>query len=162
MGVEVAHHAVDAAPPLEDLEHQLKAVACPLVRILDDLARRPAHEAARHRKAELPALGLVPASFLEAGAHDVQFRLAHRALQPEQEPVVVETGVVDTVVVADQRPGQGADFQKLVPVPAGAGEPGDLDPENQAHVAEPDLRHQTLEPRNRPPMAALRGVNEAG
>lgn len=60
VGVKVPHHAVDAAPPLEDLEDELKAVARPLVGILDDLPRGPADEAARHRKAEVPALGLIP------------------------------------------------------------------------------------------------------
>jgi hypothetical protein len=145
--VQVAHDAVDAATPVEDLEHQLQGVARPLVGVLHHLARRAAHEAARRVEAERPALGLAPAALLEAGAHDVQFRLAHRALEPEQEAVVVEPRIVEAVIVPDQRARQGADLQKLVPVPAGPGEPGHLEPQDQAHLPEPNLRHQALEAR---------------
>ena len=103
--------------------------------------------AARQVEPELAALGLVPAPLLEPGAHDVQLGLAHRALEPEQQPVVVERRVVDAVAVGDQRAGQGADLEQLVPVAAGPGEPRHLEPEHQADMAEPDLGHQALEAR---------------
>src|SRR3954467_11838937 len=52
--------------------------------------------------------------------------------------------MVDAVAVGDQRAGEGADLEQLVPVAAGPGEPRHLEPEHQADTAEPDLGHQAL------------------
>src|SRR4051812_30552390 len=81
---QVAQHAVDAATALEDIEDKVDSVADPLVGIERHLARRALEIAARQVEAELASLGLVPAPLLEPGTHDVQFGLAHRALEPEQ------------------------------------------------------------------------------
>jgi hypothetical protein len=155
---QVARHAVDAAAALEDVEDEADGVADPLVGIERHLARGALEVAARQVEPELAPLGLVPAPLLEPGAHDVQLGLAHRALEPEQQPVVVERRVVDAVAVGDQRAGEGADLEQLVPVAAGPGEPRHLEPEHQAHVAEPDLGHQTLEAR--PPFGRGAGAAE--
>src|SRR4051794_32053537 len=155
---QVAHHAVDAAAALEDVEDEADGVADPLVGIERHLARGPLEVAARQVEAELAPPGLVPAPLLEPGAHDVQLGLAHRALEPEQQPVVVERRVVDAVAVGDQRAGEGADLEQLVPVAAGPGEPRHLEPEHQADVAEPDLGHQALEAR--PPLGRGAGAAE--
>ena len=40
---------------------------------------------------------------------------------------------------------QGADLEQLVPVTAGAGQPGHLDAEHQADLVQANLRHQALE-----------------
>ena len=144
---QVAQHAVDAAAALEDVEDEPDGVADPLVGVEHHLARGALEVAARQVEPELTPLGLVPAPLLEPGAHDVQLGLAHRALEPEQQPVVVERRVVDAVAVGDQRAGEGADLEQLVPVAAGPGEPRHLEPEHQADVAEPDLGHQALEAR---------------
>ena len=113
----------------------------------DDLARRAPEIAARQVEPELATFGLVPAPLLEPGAHDVQLGLAHRALEPEQQPIVVERRVIDAVAVGDQRAGQSADLEQMVPVAARSGETRDLEPEHQAHTAEPDLGHHPLEAR---------------
>src|SRR3954470_19939309 len=45
-------------------------------------------------------------------AQDVQLGFAHRALQPEQEPVVVVGRVVEPVLVGQQRAEDGAQLQE--------------------------------------------------
>ena len=77
----------------------------------------------------------------------MQLGLAHRALEAEQETVVVEGRIVDAVAIGDQRARKGADLEQLVPVPAGAGEAGDLEPHDEADVPEAHLGDKALEPR---------------
>ena len=75
---------------------------------------------------------------------DVELGLTHRALQAEQRAIVVGAGFADAVGITDQRIEQGTHLQKLMPISAGAGQTGDLDPEDQADMAEIDLRDETL------------------
>src|SRR2546426_3851331 len=49
-------------------------------------------------------------------------RLRHRPFQSEQQPVVELAGVVDAVLVEDQRLGERADLEQPVPVGVVAGE----------------------------------------
>jgi hypothetical protein len=77
----------------------------------------------------------------------VQFCLAHRALEPEQQAIIVDRRVENAVTVGDERVEQGADLEQLVPVAAGAGEPGHLDPEYQADATKADLGDQPLKSR---------------
>ena len=76
----------------------------------------------------------------------VQFRLAHRALESEQEPVVEVSGIVDAVLVEDQRVAQRADLQQPMPVGGVAGQPRDLEPEHDAGATHADFGDQVLEP----------------
>jgi hypothetical protein len=79
-----------------------------LVGVQGRLTRGAAHRAGRQRDGQLspPCLGLL------AGQHplleQVQLGLAHRSLQPQQQPVVVVDRVVDAVGVGQQRAGQRA------------------------------------------------------
>ena len=43
---------------------------------------------------------------VEAGPKDIEFRFAHRALQSEQEAIIEQRRVINSVGVADQRVGQ--------------------------------------------------------
>ena len=139
VGGQVDQHAVDRAPLLEQVEHQPDDGPHLLVGIERDLARRPPHVAARQVEEQLAAPGLGPAPRVHAALEDVQLGLAHGALEAEQQAVVVGRRIEDAVAVGDERVEQGADLEQLVPVAAGAGEPGHLDPEHEADAAEPDL-----------------------
>jgi hypothetical protein len=79
-----------------------------LVGVQRRLARGAAHIAGRQRDGQLPP----PCLGLPAGQHplleQVQLGLAHRPLQPQQQPVVVVHRVVDAIGVGQQRTGQGA------------------------------------------------------
>src|SRR5436305_13294518 len=55
------------------------------------------------------------------------------------------SGSVDTVLVDDQRVGQGADLQQAIPVAAGAGEAGGFEAEDGPGLAESNLGDQELE-----------------
>src|SRR4051812_1472894 len=74
---------------------------------------------------------------------------------------VSRCGLADAVGVPDERVEQRAHLQQLVPVPAGAGQARDLDPQNQTNMAEADLSDQALEAgsvRGRGARAVLSGL----
>jgi hypothetical protein len=116
-----------------------------LVGVQGCLPRRSAHVAGRQRDGQLPP----PRLGLLAGQHplleQVQLGLAHRPLQPKQQPVVVVHRVVDAVGVGQQRTRQRAQLQQLVPVGARARQPRHLDAQHQPHVPHGDLGDQPLE-----------------
>jgi len=95
--------------------------------------------------AQLAAGRLVAQAPVQAGADQVQLGPRHRPLQPEQQAIVEVARRVDPVLVGDQRPGEGAEVEQLVPVGRGAGKPRNLKREDHADLAEPDLGDQLLE-----------------
>ena len=93
---------------------------------------------------------LTPASLVEqAGgepaADRVQLQFGDRALEPKQEPPVGQARVVDRVAVGDQTAAVAADVEQRIPVRAVAREPGDLDGDDQADLAQGNARDQVLE-----------------
>jgi hypothetical protein len=119
---EVAEHAVHGRARLELLEDRAHDGLRLFVRVLDDLARGPAHVPDRHEHAQLAALGLAQLARPHPLLHQVQLRLAHGALEPEQQAVVVRRGVVHAIEVAEQRAEQRAHLEQVVPVAARAGQ----------------------------------------
>ena len=95
---------------------------------------------------QLAAAGLVELALVHPLLEDVKLRLAHHAVQAEQEPVVVVGRVVEPVGVGQQHAEAGAQLQQLVPVLARAGQPAHLQAEDQPDVVEGDLGQQPLEP----------------
>jgi len=74
----------------------------------------------------------------------VQLGLTHRALETQQEAIVKVTGVVDAILVEDERLGEGADFQEPVPVRRIARQARHLQPHHEPHAAEADLGDEAL------------------
>ena len=103
-------------------------------------------ETDRQELPQLTAGGLVPQPGGQPGPDQMQLGLAHRALQTEHQPVVEIRRVVDAVGVGDQRVGQRAQVQQLIPVGVVAGQPADLDAEDDAHSSQADIGDQILEP----------------
>src|SRR4051812_13265295 len=136
---------MNAAPTREHVVDDLNRVAHPLVGIKHNLARDAAQIAAREREAEFAPCRLVTTAFVEARPHDVELSLAHRALQAEQEAIVVERWIVDPVAVGNQGAGERTDLKELVPVATGAGQARDLEAEHEADMAETNLGDQPLE-----------------
>jgi hypothetical protein len=98
---------------------------------------------------ELPqftAGGLVPQPGSQPRSDQMQLGLAHRALQPEHQPIIEIRWVVDTVGVGDQGVGQGTQIQQLIPVGVIAGQPADLDAENDPNASQADIGNQILKP----------------
>ena len=85
-------------------------------------------EAHRQTPAQLPARGLVADAPVEAGAKDVTLRFRHGPLQPQQEPIVKQPRMVESVVIADQGIGHAAQVQQPVPVGIVACQTRDLQP----------------------------------
>jgi hypothetical protein len=99
----------------------------------------------RERHLQLAAAGLGQLAAAQPRADEVQLGLRHGALEPEQQAVVEVGGVIEAVLVADQRVGQRADLQQPVPVGVVARQPGDLQAEHDPRVAQADRGHQVLE-----------------
>ncbi len=75
----------------------------------------------------------------------VQFRLAHRALQSQQQAVIEDIRVVDAVFVQDQRVVEGTEFEQPVPVSAVSREPGYFETKHDAGATHADFCHQLAE-----------------
>ena len=116
------------------------------VRILLDPVWFATHVANRDRGEELAATGFLFERCVGALTQDGQLHLAHCAFHAEQEPVVGKTGIVDAVLVGDQRPDEAAELQQRVPVASVAGQAGRLDRHHRADPALADRCQQLLEP----------------
>ncbi len=81
----------------------------------------------------------------EASPQHMEFSLAHRALEPQEQSVVEVAGVVEAFLVEDESPGQSADLQQPVPVHRAAGQAGDLQAQHHSHLTHTYGRHQLLE-----------------
>jgi hypothetical protein len=90
---------------LEQVEDQADHGLDLLVRVEHHLAARAAHEPDRQRDGQLPATGLGQAARGHPLADQVQLGLADRALQSQQQPIVVLGRVVDAVRIREQSPG---------------------------------------------------------
>ncbi len=100
----------------------------------------------RQQLAQLAPRGLVPQPGIEPRPQHVQLGLAHRALQPKHEPVVVVTGVIHPVRVGDQGVGHRAQVQQVIPVCVAARQPRHFDAQHQADLPQPDRGDQSLKP----------------
>ena len=139
------HHLPGARELVEVREHGRDRVGDRLVRGDPDPPGLVVLKAGGQRQPQLALARLVQAAAAQPGAQHVQLGLAHRALQPEHEPVVVQPRVIDPVGVGDQRVGQRAQIQQPVPVGVAPRQPRDLDPEHDPDPPEPDLGDQPLE-----------------
>jgi hypothetical protein len=150
VGPEVLDHRRGRPDPAEGFEEQVHTGAHARIRVADDAAHGIMHQAHRERHPELPAAGLVEDAALQPGAKDVEFRFAHRALEPQEQPVVELRRMVHPVLIQDECVGQRTDLEEAVPVGRTAGQPRDLEAEDNARAADPHLRDQPLEARPGP------------
>lgn len=110
-----------------------------------DVARGVVDEPDRQRRFERAAASLVDDAPAQTRAQHVQLGVRHRALQPEQEPIVEVARVVDAVFVEDERVGQRADLEEPVPVGGVAREARDLEAEHNARAPHADFADELLE-----------------
>ena len=90
----------------------------------------------------------------------MQLGLRHGALKPQHESVIEIGRVIDAVSVGDQRVGDRAQIQQLVPVGVVAGQPRHLDAQHDPDLAQPDVGDQLLEPE--PPIGLRPGAAQVG
>jgi hypothetical protein len=116
-------HRVHRAQLIEQPEHQPHDRLDLLIGIQGHLPGGPAGIPGRQRNRQLPAAGLSQPPRRHPLPDQMQLNLAHGPFQAQQQPVVVLIGIVDPVRVGQQRPGQRAQLDQLMPVPARAGQP---------------------------------------
>jgi hypothetical protein len=90
---------------------------------------------------------LVADASIESSADDVQFGFTHGALETEQEAIVEESGMVDTVAVSNEGVGEAAEFEQAIPVSVVASKAGNLDAKDDAHSSQGDLTGHANEAR---------------
>jgi hypothetical protein len=77
----------------------------------------------RQQLPQLPAGGLMPQRRRPPHPQHVQLSFGHLPLKPQDEAVVELTGMVDAIGVGDQRVGDRAQIQHLIPVGVVARQP---------------------------------------
>jgi hypothetical protein len=142
---QTTHYCAGRAEIAEDLEHHRNAVADLAVGVQHDPAGTVIDQTDGQGHLQLTAARLVQDAALQAGLKDVQFGLAHRALQAQQQPVVEARRVVDPVLVEDQGARHRRQFEQPMPVGVVARQARDLQPQHDAGVPQRHLGDQVLE-----------------
>ena len=92
-------HRVHGAQLLEQAEHQTDDCLDLPIGVQGNLAGGPTDIPGRQREHQFPAAGLGQPARGHPLLDQMQLDLRHRALQPEQEPVVVPVRIVDPVSI---------------------------------------------------------------
>lgn len=92
-------------------------------------------EADGQAPAQLATGRFVADAAVETCAQRMQLRLGHGPLQSENQAIIKQRGVIHPIAVADQRVGDAAQIQEPVPIRVAPREPGDVEAEDNAHVA---------------------------
>src|SRR4029077_11826383 len=126
----------------EDQAHRLLDL---LIGIEDELAGGIRDQPGGRPEAELARLGLGQLVGQQPRPEPVRFGGAHGALDPQDQPVVVLSGIINAVLVDDEGVGQATDFNEAIPVAAAPGPSGGFQAEDGAGAAQADLGHHVLE-----------------
>jgi hypothetical protein len=145
VGAQIAHHGPRALEFAELGEDEPEARLDLFVRVQDDRARAVMGQSSREGQAQLAPCRFLALALVEAHPDLMQLRLAHDAGQAQEQAVVVGAGIVEPLAIGDEHPEQGAQLEQLMPVAVVAREPGGIQADDQAGVAEPDLGDELLE-----------------
>ena len=72
-------------------------------------------------------------------SQDVQLRFAHYPSKTQQQPIVIVCGIVQSILIGEQRPKDTAKFDKLMPVFVGPGQPTQFDAQDDPHMVQTDF-----------------------
>ena len=100
---------------------------------------------------QIAARRLQAQSLLRALPQRRQLELAESAFHAEQQAIVYEPRIVNSVLIDDQAADQGTELQKGVPIAPVAGQARGLEGKHRARVAAADRRQQAFEARARSP-----------
>ncbi len=154
---EGPHRGARRARPAEGREDQPDRLLDLRVGVQDNLVVLPVAEADRQGHLERATARLVEHTAAQAGAQHMKLRFRHRPLQAQEKPIVKSGGVVDAILIQDQRLGQGTDLQQAVPVGVVARQARHLQTQHDADLAQPHRGYQLLKAgavdrrRGRPP-----------
>ena len=141
---QIGHHLADRPEPIEQIEDEADRRLRLFVGIERHLARGTAHVAHRHGLAQLAPSRLGFPAREHPRLQDMQFGFRHRPFQAQQQTIVVMGWIIHPIGVGDQRIEQRADFQKLMPIAAGARQSRHLDAEHETDIAEADFGDEPL------------------
>ena len=127
---EVPDNAACRAGATIGLEDQPDRLLDLLVWIKDYAIQRVVHEPDWQDLFELTASGLAALAANQPSAKDVELRFAHRALEPQQQPVVEMARIVQAVLIQNQRLAQRAQLEQLMPIGRTARQPRNLESEH--------------------------------
>ena len=141
---QVAHDGLGAAELAELGEHQPEPGLDLLVRVQAHRAIALVHKTDGQRQAKLAPGSFLPLTLMQPHPDLVQLCLAHDAGQAQQQPVVIGTRVVEPFAIGDDHAEQGAKLEELVPIAVVARQARGIQAEDQAGLAQADLRDQVL------------------
>ena len=73
--------------------------------------------------------------------------LCFRSIEPQQETIIEDARIVDTIWIDHDGAYQAAEFDEMMPVAAVTGQAGSLNAKDGANLSRTDFRNQMLEPR---------------
>src|SRR5215813_11724795 len=126
-------------------EDELNGLLHALVRILLDPIACNFHIARGNTKNQGATARFLTQRLLRALAEQRQFKLAHRPLHAEQQPIVGMARIVDSVLVDEYGADQSTELDECVPVAAVAGKTRGLDRKHCTDTTVTDCRQQSLE-----------------
>src|ERR1700757_1417460 len=126
-------------------EDKLEGFLHALIRILLYAIATDLHVAGGDTEDQRAAARLLLQRFLRALGEHRQFKFAHCALHPEQQPIVGMARIVDSVLVDDERVDQSTELDQRVPVAAITGKTRRLDREHSADTTLANRCEQPLE-----------------
>ena len=125
-------------------EDELNGLLHALVRILLDPVAPNFHIARGYTENQRATARLLTQRLLRALAEQRQFKLAHRPLHAEQQPIIGMARIVDSILVDDDGADQSTELDQRMPVAAVAGETRGLDREHRPDTAVADGGQQSL------------------
>jgi hypothetical protein len=126
------------------LEEQPKTLLYPAIGIEDYLIGCVVDQTHGERHAQLASACLVENPALQPRPKHMQFRLAHRAFESQQQAVIEVAGIINAIFIEDERIAEGANLEQPMPIGRVARKPRDLQPQNNTGFAQAHLRHQPL------------------
>src|SRR5271165_1343102 len=103
-------------------EDELNGLLHELVRVFLNPVTPNLHIASGHTENQGATAGLLTQRLLRALAEQRQFKLAHRPLHAEQQPIIGMARIVDSIFVDNDRADQSTKLDQSVPVAAVARE----------------------------------------
>ena len=78
----------------------------------------------------------------------MQFGFAHRTLEAEQQTIIEESRMIDTIVVANESVGEAAEFEQAIPVGVVPRQARDFETKDDSHMAQCNFAGHASESRS--------------
>ena len=115
---EVAHHRQCRGVLLEEGEDQVNSFLNGFIGIKDGFAYRIVDQSAWQAEAQLSLFSFGQFATLQSAFEPMEFCFTHCALEAQQESVIVRSGIVDALLINDQRIGESTNLQQMIPITA--------------------------------------------